>query len=66
MAKEISDQPQAVADTLMGRINSEGMVTLPEIDGLDAKELMAINRINVVACRTASYAGEIAKYAIEK
>jgi len=27
MAKEIADQPQAVADTLMGRINSEGMVT---------------------------------------
>jgi glucosamine--fructose-6-phosphate aminotransferase (isomerizing) len=66
MAKEISDQPQAVADTLMGRINSEGMVTLPEIDGLDAKELVAIDRIIVVACGTASYAGEIAKYAIEK
>ena len=66
MAKEIADQPQAVADTLMGRINSEGIVTLPEIDGLDAKDLMAIDRIIVVACGTASYAGEIAKYAIEK
>ena len=66
MAKEITDQPQAVADTLMGRINSEGMVTLPEIDGLDSKQLMAIDRIIVVACGTASYAGEIAKYAIEK
>ena len=66
MAKEIADQPQAVADTLMGRINSEGLVNLPEIDGLDAKQLMAIDRIIVVACGTASYAGEIAKYAIEK
>ena len=66
MAKEIADQPQAVADTLMGRINSEGMITLPEVDGLDTKDLMAINRIIVVACGTASYAGEIAKYAIEK
>jgi glucosamine--fructose-6-phosphate aminotransferase (isomerizing) len=66
MAKEIADQPQAVADTLMGRINSEGMVNLPEIDGLDSKQLMAIDRIIVVACGTASYAGEIAKYAIEK
>ena len=66
MAKEIADQPQSVADTLMGRISSEGMVTLPEIDGLDSKELMAIDRIIVVACGTASYAGEIAKYAIEK
>ena len=66
MAKEIADQPQAVADTLMGRINSEGVVTLPEIDGLDTKDLMSIDRIIVVACGTASYAGEIAKYAIEK
>ena len=66
MAKEIADQPQAVADTLMGRINSEGKITLPEIDGLDTKELMSIDRIIVVACGTASYAGEIAKYAIEK
>jgi glutamine---fructose-6-phosphate transaminase (isomerizing) len=66
MAKEIGDQPQAVADTLMGRINSEGKITLPEIDGLDTKDLMSIDRIIVVACGTASYAGEIAKYAIEK
>ena len=66
MAKEIADQPQSVADTLMGRINSEGMVTLPEIDGLDARDLLAIDRIIVVACGTASYAAEIAKYAIEK
>ena len=66
MAKEIADQPQAVADTLMGRINSDGFVTLSEIDGLDGKDLQAIDRIIVVACGTASYAGEIAKYAIEK
>jgi glucosamine--fructose-6-phosphate aminotransferase (isomerizing) len=66
MAKEIADQPQAVADTLMGRINSEGKITLPEIDGLDTKDLMSIDRIIVVACGTASYAGEIAKYSIEK
>ena len=66
MAKEIADQPQAVADTLMGRINSEGMITLPEVDGLDTKDLMSIDRIIVVACGTASYAGEIAKYAVEK
>ncbi len=66
MAKEIADQPQAVADTLMGRINSEGMVTLPELQGLTKDALVSIERIIVVACGTASYAGEIAKYAIEK
>ena len=66
MAKEIADQPQSVADTLMGRISSEGIVSLREIDGLDANSLSEIDRIIVVACGTASYAGEIAKYAIEK
>lgn len=66
MAKEIADQPQAVADTLMGRIDSDGQVTLREIDGLDGKALSDIERIIVVACGTASYAGEVAKYSIEK
>jgi glutamine---fructose-6-phosphate transaminase (isomerizing) len=63
MAKEIADQPQAVADTLMGRISSEGEVNLPELSSINTS---GIERIIVVACGTASYAGEIAKYAIEK
>jgi glucosamine--fructose-6-phosphate aminotransferase (isomerizing) len=66
MAKEIADQPQAVADTMMGRINSDGLVTLSDLDALDKKYFDEIDRIIVVACGTASYAGEIAKYAIEK
>ncbi len=66
MAKEIADQPQAVADTLMGRIDSDGLVTLEEIDGLDEAAIRSLERIIIVACGTASYAGDIAKYAIEK
>jgi glucosamine--fructose-6-phosphate aminotransferase (isomerizing) len=66
MAKEIADQPQAVADTMMGRINSDGLVTLKDLDALNKKYFDEIDRIIVVACGTASYAGEIAKYAIEK
>jgi glucosamine--fructose-6-phosphate aminotransferase (isomerizing) len=66
MAKEIADQPQAVADTMMGRINSDGLVNLRDLDALDKKYFDEIDRIIVVACGTASYAGEIAKYAIEK
>jgi glucosamine--fructose-6-phosphate aminotransferase (isomerizing) len=37
MAKEIADQPQAVADTMMGRIDSDGLVTLSDLDALDKK-----------------------------
>ena len=66
MAKEIADQPQAVADTLMGRVDSEGHVSIPELAGLSADEIKNIDRIIIVACGTASYAGDIAKYAIEK
>ena len=66
MAKEIADQPQAVGDTLMGRLSADGVVTLPEMDGLSAADIKALDRIIIVACGTASYAGDIAKYGIEK
>jgi len=66
MAKEIADQPQAVADTLMGRLSSDGSVRLSEIDGLSAQDIKDIDRIIMVACGTASYACDVAKYAIEK
>ena len=66
MAKEIADQPQAVADTLMGRLASDGSVQLSEIDGLSAADIKNIDRIVMVACGTAAYACDVAKYAIEK
>ncbi len=67
MAKEIADQPQAVADTLMGRLGSDGLITLPELfQDFPAEDMKAIDRIIIVACGTASYAGDITKYAIEK
>lgn len=66
MAKEIADQPQAVADTLMGRLSSNGTVNLTEIEGLSNNEIRNLERIIIVACGTAAYAGDIAKYAIEK
>ncbi|MEO0048765.1 MAG: hypothetical protein RL556_97, partial [Actinomycetota bacterium] len=66
MAKEIADQPQAVADTLMGRLDSDGSVRLSEVDFLSEDDVKSIDRIVIVACGTAAYAGEVAKYAIEK
>jgi len=67
MAKEIADQPQAVADTLMGRLGSDGLITLPELfEDFPVEDMKAIDRIIIVACGTASYAGDVTKYAIEK
>ena len=64
MAKEIHDQPQAVADTLLGRTDESGALVLDELR-MDEAELRAVDKIVIVACGTAAYAGMVAKYAIE-
>ncbi|MEE1620509.1 glutamine--fructose-6-phosphate transaminase (isomerizing) [Zafaria sp. Z1313] len=64
MEKEIHDQPAAVADTLLGRSDAAGRLTLDELR-IDAGELKDIQKIIVLACGTSAYAGSVAKYAIE-
>jgi glucosamine--fructose-6-phosphate aminotransferase (isomerizing) len=64
MAKEVSEEPDAVANTLRGRIR-DGEVVIPELDGLDDL-FLGISRIIVIACGTAAYAGQVGKYAIEQ
>ena len=56
MLKEIYEQPKAIADTLIGRL-----------DGLDLKlKFKKFDKIVIVACGTAYNAGLVGKYAIEK
>ena len=64
MLKEIAEQPQAVADTLLGRINDEGLLVLDEMR-LSDDDLRSVDKIVLIACGTAYHAGMIAKYAIE-
>ena len=64
MAKEIHDQPKAVADTLLGRHDEAGNLVLDELR-VDESVLRGIDKIIVVACGTAAYAGHVAKYAVE-
>ncbi|MER5504738.1 glutamine--fructose-6-phosphate transaminase (isomerizing) [Streptomyces sp. NPDC002766] len=64
MLKEIAEQPKAVADTLLGRIDAAGSLTLDEVRISDA-ELREVDKVVIVACGTAFHAGLIAKYAIE-
>jgi glucosamine--fructose-6-phosphate aminotransferase (isomerizing) len=64
MLKEIVEQPKAVADTLRGRIGSDGKLSLDEMR-LSDDELREVDKIIVIACGTAYHAGLIAKYAIE-
>ncbi|QDG62825.1 glutamine--fructose-6-phosphate transaminase (isomerizing) [Pseudarthrobacter sp. NIBRBAC000502771] len=64
MEKEIHDQPDAVAQTLLGRSDIKGKLTLDELR-IDPELLKQVNKIIVLACGTAAYAGMVAKYAIE-
>lgn len=64
MDKEIHDQPQAVGDTLLGRTDVEGRLVLDDLK-IDEAVLRAVDKIIVIACGTAAYAGHVAKYAIE-
>ena len=64
MRKEIYEQPRAVADTLLGRHDAEAQLTLDELR-IPESELRYVDKIIVVACGTAFYAGLVAKYAIE-
>jgi glucosamine--fructose-6-phosphate aminotransferase (isomerizing) len=64
MRKEIYEQPRAVADTLLGRHDANDRLTLDEIR-IPEDELRKVDKIIVVACGTAFYAGLVAKYAIE-
>ncbi|TQL65053.1 glutamine--fructose-6-phosphate transaminase (isomerizing) [Rarobacter faecitabidus] len=64
MDKEIADEPQAVAETLLGRTDASGRLVLDELH-IDESLLRTIDKIVVIACGTAAYAGHVAKYAIE-
>lgn len=66
MLKEIFEQPQAILNTVSGRIVPDtGEVDLPEI-GLTREEIQNIERIALVACGTSWHAALVAKYWIEK
>jgi glutamine---fructose-6-phosphate transaminase (isomerizing) len=64
MAKEIHEQPEVVGHTLARYVDmATERVTLPLKLPFDFKD---IQRVSIVACGTASYAGFIAKYWFER
>jgi glucosamine--fructose-6-phosphate aminotransferase (isomerizing) len=64
MDKEIHEDPEAVAQTLLGRFARDGSLNLDEVH-IDEDVFRSVDKIIVIACGTASYAGFVAKYAIE-
>jgi glutamine---fructose-6-phosphate transaminase (isomerizing) len=63
MLKEIHEQPQAVADTLLDRL-TDGRLHLDELR-MPENELGRIDKVFILACGTSLHAGMVGKLAIE-
>lgn len=64
MQKEIFEQPQAVMDTLEGRMTQDQVIV--SAFGQEAQEVFnTIQQIQIVACGTSYHSGLVAKYWIE-
>ncbi|MDP3965746.1 MAG: glutamine--fructose-6-phosphate transaminase (isomerizing) [bacterium] len=65
MLKEIMEGPEVVRNTLRGRlIPAKGFAKLGGLESV-TKQLQRIDRIIIVACGTASYAGQVGEYMLE-
>lgn len=66
MLKEIFEQPTTIHDCLRGRLDAErGTITMSGIEKY-AEQIMAANRIVMVACGTSWHAGLVAEYIFEE
>jgi glutamine---fructose-6-phosphate transaminase (isomerizing) len=63
MLKEIHEQADAVAETLAGRLDAEG-IDLGDI-GIPDEFLRNVRRVVIVACGTSYHAGLVGRYSIE-
>ena len=64
MLKEIFEEPKAVKETFERRLNSDGIITLDDIN-MTKEFLTGLDKIYIIACGTAYYAGLIGKSIIE-
>lgn len=66
MQKEIHEQVRSLTDTITGRVDFEnGRIFLPNLN-LDEKLARKIEKIFIIACGTAGYAGMVGKTLIER
>ena len=62
--KEIYEQPHAIGEALRGRVDAAGTLHMPELDAIEDK-LRRVERVYVVGCGTARYAGEVGAHLIQ-
>jgi glucosamine--fructose-6-phosphate aminotransferase (isomerizing) len=65
MLKEIHEQADAVADTIVDRLPTDSGVDLSDV-ALEDSFLKDVKRIVIVACGTSYHAGLVGRYAIEE
>ena len=65
MLKEIDEQPEAVRQTLGGRLGTGGLLALDEI-ALSDDDLRGIEQVVIIGCGSSYHSGMIGKYAIER
>ncbi|MDZ8117307.1 glutamine--fructose-6-phosphate transaminase (isomerizing) [Pontiella agarivorans] len=66
MLKEMFEQPQAIRNTIRGRLDFEmGTAVLSGLD-FSERDAAQINRVLVVGCGTSMHAGMVGEYAIEE
>ena len=66
MHKEIHEQVRSLTDTIAGRVDFElGSIQLPSLK-TTPEQVRDINKIFIIACGTASYAGMVGKVLIER
>ncbi len=65
MSKEMHEQPQAVANTLLDRRGPSGELVLDEMR-LGPDDLAHIDKVFIVACGSSYHSALVAKYAIEQ
>jgi glutamine---fructose-6-phosphate transaminase (isomerizing) len=65
MLKEIQEQPEAVRETIGGRLGPDGRLRLDELSISD-EDIRGFDKVFIVACGSAYHSGLIGKYAIER
>ena len=65
MLKEIFEQPEALRNTIRGRLDRQGATAVLAGLGMPPRELAAIRRLVIVGCGTSLHAGMVGKYLFE-
>jgi glutamine---fructose-6-phosphate transaminase (isomerizing) len=66
MRKEISEQPQAVAQTLAGRLGEDGAELDDDYLQISERQVRELRSLRIVACGTSYNAGLFGRYLIEE